>query len=86
MHFQKKVIVCYILELTVLEILEFQGEDFLKFSLIVLTNVYSDPYKQYHFLKECKENFQMQYLNCFNILRFLAEIRTNCKTKLFYTI
>ena len=31
MHFLKMVIVCYILELTVLEILEFQAEDFLTF-------------------------------------------------------
>ena len=39
-------------------------------------NVYSDPYKQYHFLKECNENFQMQYVNCFNKIRFLAEVST----------
>ena len=35
-----------------------------------------DPYKRYHFLKECNENFQMQYVNCFNRLRFLAEVGT----------
>ena len=25
----------------------------------------SDTYKPYHFLKECNENFQMQYVDCF---------------------
>ena len=28
----------------------------------------------HHFLKECSENFQMKYVNCFNRLRFLAEV------------
>ena len=31
----------------------------------------------HHFLKECSENFQMKYVNCFNRLRFLAEVSTN---------
>ena len=34
------------------------------------------PYKPYHFLKECNENFQTKYVSCFNRLRFLAEIST----------
>ena len=38
----------------------------------------SDPYKPYHFLKECKVNFQI-HINCFNRLRFLAEVRTKLK-------
>ena len=30
--------------------------------------------RPYHFLKECNETLQMQYVNCFNRLRFLAEV------------
>ena len=29
---------------------------------------------QYHFLKEQNENFQMQNINCYNSLRFVADI------------
>ena len=37
----------------------------------------SDPYKLYHFLKECNQNFSVFiYVNCFNRLRFLAEVST----------
>ena len=36
----------------------------------------SDPYKINHFLKECSENFHMQYVNCFNRLLKSAK---NCK-------
>ena len=36
----------------------------------------SDPYKPFHFLKQCTENFHMKYVNCFKRLRFLAEVST----------
>ena len=37
----------------------------------------SEPYRPYDFLKESNENFQMHiYGNCFNRLRFLAEVST----------
>ena len=41
-----------------------------------LMNGRSDPCKPYYFLKECNENFQMQYVNCFNRLRSLPEVNT----------
>ena len=55
----------------------------------------SDPYKTYHFVKECNKNFQMQYVNCFTRLSkaqnckkctFLDNLRTitpeeNIKTR-----
>ena len=44
----------------------------------------SDPYKLYHFLKECNENFQMQYVNCFNRFMFLAEISTKLQKMDFF--
>ena len=49
---------------------------FLYFNCQHFMNGGSDPYKPYHFLKECNENFQMQFVNCFNRLRFLAEVNT----------
>ena len=39
----------------------------------------SDPYKPYHFLKQCNENFQMQYANCLTDLVFLLKSAQNCK-------
>ena len=37
----------------------------------------SDPYKPYHFLKECNENFQMHiWKMLWRRLRFLAEVST----------
>ena len=45
----------------------------------------SDPYKPYHFLKESNENFQMHiYVNCFNRLRFLAEVSTKLQKMHFF--
>ena len=38
-------------------------------------NICSDPYKQYHFLKRCNENFQMQCIDCLNRLSFLVEVK-----------
>ena len=38
----------------------------------------SDAYTS-HFLKECSENFQRKYVNCFNRLSFLARVLKNCK-------
>ena len=32
------------------------------------------PFEPHQFLKECNENFQMQYVNYFNRLTFLAEV------------
>ena len=44
----------------------------------------SDPYKPCHFLKECNENFQMQYVNCFNRPKFLAEVSINLQKMHFF--
>ena len=39
-----------------------------------------DPYKRYHFLKECSKNCQMKYVNCFNRLScFLQKSAQNCR-------
>ena len=40
----------------------------------ILWVVAQTPYEPHQFLKECYENFQMQYVNYFNRLRFLAEV------------
>ena len=47
-------------------------------------NVCSDPHKQYDFLKECNDNFHIQYVNCFNRLRFLAKVSTNLQKIHFF--
>ena len=44
----------------------------------------SDPYKPYHFQKECNENFQLQHVNCFNRLWFLAEVSTKLQKMHFF--
>ena len=44
----------------------------------------SDPYKPYHFLKECNENFHMQYVNCLNRLRLLPEVNTKFQKMHFF--
>ena len=40
-----------------------------------------DPYQPYQFLKECNENFQTQYVNCF---RFLTEVSTKLQKMHFF--
>ena len=47
-------------------------------------NVCSDPYKQCHFLKECNENFQKSYVNCFIRLRFLTEVSAKLLKMCFF--
>ena len=47
-------------------------------------NVCSEPYKKYHFLKECNDNFQMQYVNCLNKVRFLAKVSTKLQKMHFF--
>ena len=39
----------------------------------------SGPYKPYHFLKEFNETFRCIYVDCFNRLRYLAEVSTKFK-------
>ena len=41
----------------------------------------SDPYKPYHFLKECNENI---YVNWFSRLRLLAEVSVKLKKMHFF--
>ena len=36
----------------------------------------SDPYKAFDFLRDFNKNFQIHIVNCFNTLRFLAEVST----------
>ena len=86
MHFEKLVIVYYILRLAVFEILEFEAEEFLIFYLLVYHECLFRPQKQYHFLKGRNENFQMQYLNCLTDLGFFLKSAQNCKNVLFHTI
>ena len=43
-----------------------------------------DAYKPYHFLKECNENFQLQYGNYFNRLTFLADVSTKLQKMQFF--
>ena len=57
---------------------------FLYFNCQYLIKGGSDPYKPQHFLKQCSENFQMKYVNCFNRLRFLAEVSTKLLKIHFY--
>ena len=40
--------------------------------------------KPYHFLKECNEKFQEQYINCFNRLRFLSEVNRKLQEMHFF--
>ena len=47
-------------------------------------NICSNPYKQYHFLKESNDNFQMQYVNGFKILRFLAEVAAKLQNNVLF--
>ena len=84
MHFQEMLFIYYKLWLTGLEALEFEPEEFLIFNCQYLMNVCSEPYKQYPFLKECNENFQMQYANCFKKCRFLAEFSTKLQKMCFF--
>ena len=49
-----------------------------------LMNGGSDPYKPYHFLKDCKKIFRSIYVNCFNILRFLAEVSAKLQKMHFF--
>ena len=52
--------------------------------IIYLMNGGSGPYKPYHFLKDCKKIFRSIYVNCFNILRFLAEVSTKLQKMHFF--
>ena len=36
-------------------------------------NVFPDPYKQYHFLKECNEDFQLEYVIALTDLGFMLK-------------
>ena len=49
-----------------------------------LMNGGSDPYKPYHFLKDRNKNFQVYIWNCFNRLRFLAEVSPKLQKMQFY--
>ena len=44
----------------------------------------SDGYKPNHFVKECNENFQSIYVNCFNRLKVLAEVLTKLQKMHFF--
>ena len=78
MHFQKMVIVYYTMVYCFGNIRVWIQKILLNFCWVSilfwyfncsdLMNGGSDPCKPYHFLKECNENFQMQYVNCFNRL------------------
>ena len=56
--------------------LQFCADHSKKFKSVKAINIYS--FERSHFLKECKENFQMQYVNCFD-LGFLLKLVQNCK-------
>ena len=43
----------------------------------------SDPYKLYHFPKDCNKNFQIHVI-CFNRLRFLVEVRSKLSKMHFF--
>ena len=47
-------------------------------------NICSNPYKQYHFLKESNDNFQMQYVNGFKILRFVDEVAAKLQNNVLF--
>ena len=47
-------------------------------------NVFPDPYKQYYFLKECNEDFQLEYVVALTDLGFMLKSKKIWKKKIFF--
>ena len=94
-HFQKMVIVYYAIAYCFRDVRLWIQKILLNFCWISiffwyfncsdLMNGGSDPCKPYHFLKECSENFQIEYVNCFTRLRSLPEVNTKLQKMHFYS-
>ena len=77
-HFQEMVIVYYVMVYCFGDIRVWSIRIF---DILVC----SDPNK-HHFLKECNENFQIQYVNSFNSLRFLPKVSTKLQKMHLYNL